>query len=121
MNEILGAEGTASNGVLEYGITRSDLHIDGPGGVPLKDGFQIEHDVFFQRLRDGDAMVNGDFALKPSELNIANDFDWEIGCLYNQETDEHPQLYFSHTWKVGDPVDLAKQVRKGLDQTNAES
>jgi hypothetical protein len=42
---------------------------------------------------------------------------WDVGCLYNQETDESPQLYFSHMFKVGDPVQLAHEVRAGLDHT----
>jgi hypothetical protein len=38
---------------------------------------------------------------------------WLDGCLYNQETDEKPQLYFSHMLKVGDPYDLAAEIRAG--------
>ncbi len=45
---------------------------------------------------------------------------WIIGCLYNQETDEHPQLYFSHQVKVGDAIELAHEIRRGLDQTNSK-
>jgi hypothetical protein len=45
---------------------------------------------------------------------------WLDGCLYNQETDERPQLYFSHMLKTGDPYDLAAEVRAGLDLTAAE-
>jgi len=44
---------------------------------------------------------------------------WDIGCLYNQETDEQPQLFFSHQFKIGDPYQLAAEVRRGLDQTNS--
>jgi hypothetical protein len=44
---------------------------------------------------------------------------WDIGCLYNQETDEHPQLYFSHQFKVGDSVHLAHQIPTALNMTNA--
>ena len=40
---------------------------------------------------------------------------WEMDCLYNQETDEHPQLYFSHDFKIGDAYALAAEVRRGLD------
>lgn len=42
-----------------------------------------------------------------------------IHCLYNQETAENPQLYFSHQLKIGDALQLAQQIRKGLDQTNS--
>jgi hypothetical protein len=43
--------------------------------------------------------------------------DWFVGCLYNQETNEHPQLYFSHMLKTGDAYALAHEVRRGLNLT----
>ena len=43
---------------------------------------------------------------------------WDIGCLYNQETDEHPQLFFSHQFKTGEPDQLAREIRRGLDRMN---
>ena len=43
---------------------------------------------------------------------------WDIGCLYNQETDERPQLFFSHQFKTGDPLELAHEIRAGLDLLN---
>jgi hypothetical protein len=45
---------------------------------------------------------------------------FEIGCLYNQETGEHPQLYFAHMLATGDPHDLAVKMRKALDHTHAD-
>ncbi|WP_223642728.1 hypothetical protein [Corallococcus sp. EGB] len=45
---------------------------------------------------------------------------WFQGCLYNQETDERPQLYFDHMLKRGNAYDLAREIRKGLDLTDAE-
>lgn len=45
---------------------------------------------------------------------------WDIGCLYNQETDERPQLYFSHQFTTGAPYQLAQQMRNGLNQTNSQ-
>jgi len=39
---------------------------------------------------------------------------WDIGCLYNQETGEQPQLYFSHQFKTGDSIELAHEIRSGL-------
>jgi hypothetical protein len=44
---------------------------------------------------------------------------FEIGCLYNQETGEHPQLYFAHMIGVGNPQKLAIDIRAGLDHTAA--
>jgi hypothetical protein len=47
------------------------------------------------------------------------DQGWHVGCLYNQETGERPQLYFSHMLKTGDPYALAAEIRRGIDLTNA--
>lgn len=41
-----------------------------------------------------------------------------VGCLYNQEIDEAPQLSFSHVVKSGDAVTLAREVRRGLAHTD---
>jgi hypothetical protein len=43
---------------------------------------------------------------------------WELDCPYNQETDEHPQLYFCHAFKTGNAYQLAQQVRSGLEHMN---
>jgi Domain of Unknown Function (DUF1259) len=45
---------------------------------------------------------------------------FEIGCLYNQETSEHPQLYFAHMLATGDPQSLAVKIRRALDLTNSD-
>ena len=45
---------------------------------------------------------------------------FEIGCLYNQETSEHPQLFFAHMLAKGAPLELARAIRAGLDHTRAD-
>ncbi|MFL5928485.1 MAG: hypothetical protein ACJ77E_16260 [Gaiellaceae bacterium] len=45
---------------------------------------------------------------------------WDIGCLYNQKTNETPQLYFSEGIKTGNRYQLAADIRKALDQMNVE-
>ena len=45
---------------------------------------------------------------------------WQVHCLYNQETAESPQLYFSHMLKTGDVYELAAEIRKGIDLTHAD-
>lgn len=45
---------------------------------------------------------------------------WFQGCLYNQETNECPQLYFAHMLKVDDAEALAQEIRRGLDLTDAD-
>jgi hypothetical protein len=96
-------------------------------GIPLKPEAGVEHTVEFEPLdafgRPGQAVGAPDFALIGKEVNpvfkVMRKQGFSIGCLYNQETDERPQLYFSHQWKVGDPYELATEIRNGLDLTNA--
>jgi Domain of Unknown Function (DUF1259) len=65
-----------------------------------------------------------DFAMKASEvqpvISTMRKQGWFLGCLYNQETGETPQLYFSHMLKTGNPYALAAEIRRGLDLTNAD-
>lgn len=64
-----------------------------------------------------------DFSMKTSEvqpvIRLMRKQGWFLGCLYNQETGETPQLYFSHMVKTGDPYVLAAEIRRGLDLTDA--
>jgi hypothetical protein len=65
-----------------------------------------------------------DFAMSAPEvqptISVMRQQGWFLGCLYNQETGETPQLYFSHMVKTGDPYALAAEIRRGLDHTNAD-
>jgi len=56
----------------------------------------------------------------PQCVRVMQHQGWDIGYLYNQETEEHPQLYFSHQFKVGNAIQLAREIRKELNQTNSK-
>ena len=81
----------------------------------------IATNVMFEPLDDSgsQAAVAPDFSLVASEINdvtrTMRSAGWDSGCLYNQETAEHPQLYFQHMIKAGDPTELANEVRAGLN------
>jgi uncharacterized protein DUF1259 len=102
---------------------RNPIKID---GVVVKPETNIATNVAFEPLNSQgtEAAAVPDFAMEASEINpvmtVMRNQGWDIGCLYNQETDEHPQLYFSHQLKTGDPYQLAEEIRKGLNQTNAQ-
>ena len=70
------------------------------------------------------AAVGPDFAMEASEImpvvSRMRRHGWFQGCLYNQETNEHPQLYFDHMLKVGDAYELAHQIRDGLNLTDSQ-
>ncbi len=100
---------------------RNPIVID---GVRVRPAANIATNVSFQPLNAAGthAAAAPDFALEAGEVDrlmrVMRATHWDIGCLYNQETDEHPQLYFSHQFKTGNPYELARQIRRGLDHTN---
>ncbi len=70
------------------------------------------------------AAVGPDFGMLASEVmpvvTLMRRQGWFQGCLYNQETNEHPQLFFDHMLKTGDAYTLAAEIRRGLDLTDSE-
>jgi hypothetical protein len=70
------------------------------------------------------AWAGPDFSMESSEVmpvvTVMRGQEWFQGCLYNQETNEDPQLYFDHMLKKGDAYTLAGEIRRGLDLTDSE-
>jgi hypothetical protein len=113
-----------SDGVVTVFVARRDRQrID---GVTVKPETNIATNIAFEPLNsDGSSTAAmPDFAMEAPEINrvvsTMRGMGWDIGCLYNQETGEHPQLYFSHEFKTGDPYALAAEIRKGLNRINSQ-
>jgi hypothetical protein len=111
-------------GVVTVSIDRSDtIVID---GIRVSPEANISTEVQFKPLSSSGSMaaVGPDFSMKSSEVmpvvTLMRSQGWFQGCLYNQETNEYPQLYFAHMLKVGDAYALAREIRRGLDLTAAE-
>ncbi len=120
--QILGGPATVGeNGVVTVDVPRA--HGVVLGGIHVDPDLDIANNIQFEPLGNGKAAAVPDFALTAGEVNpvvrTMRGFGWEIGCLYNQETAEHPPLYFSHMFKTGGPVALARQIRAGLIRTDA--
>jgi uncharacterized protein DUF1259 len=94
-------------------------------GIAVQPPTNISTNVIFEPLNGSGtrAAVAPDFAMLGETINpvmqVMRSANWDIGCLYNQETQEQPQLFFSHQIKTGDPYQLAQEVRAGLDADNA--
>lgn len=116
---ILGGDATVGdNGVLTVSVPRTD-HVT-LGGVRIDPDLGVSTQIQFEPLGDGRAVAVPDFGMTAGEIpavtRTMRAYKWEDGCLYNQETAETPQLYFSHMYKTGDPVMLAHQIRAGLNR-----
>ena len=119
IGKILGASpNIGSDGVVTYDVPREDpLFL---GGVRINPYLNTATSISFQPLGDGKtAAAAPDFGMVASEINpvveLMRKQGWDIGCLYNQETAEYSQLYFSHEFKTGDPIRLAHEIRNGLN------
>jgi Domain of Unknown Function (DUF1259) len=94
--------------------------------VRVSPGTNIPNAIAFKPLSMTGSQAAGviDFAMTGSEVQPVEAFmlqrGWFIGCLYNQETSEHPQLYFTHFLKVGDAYELATEIRQALALTNVK-
>lgn len=123
LGRILGGDATVgANGVVTVSVPRRSGVL--LGGVPVSPELNIANTIQFQPLGGGRAAAIPDFAMTAAQVQpvvrLMRGYGWEIGCLYNQETAEHPQLYFSHQFNTGNPITLAEQMRKALDRTDAE-
>lgn len=123
IGQIIGAKpSVGADGVVKLNVPRAEsIRL---GGMLANPYLNIAAPIAFQPLSNGNAAAVPDFAMVASEVNnvvkVMQKQGWEIGCLYNQETDEHPQLYFSHQFKTGDTLQLAREIRNGLNQTNSK-
>ncbi len=119
-----GTAQVGEEGVVTVSIPRANTIV--LAGVPLKPETGVSVTVAFEPLDQSGklAAVAPDYALVASEVNPAlmesRALGWEIHCLYNQETDEFPQLYFSHNLKTGNPIQLAQEISKVLNKINVK-
>jgi hypothetical protein len=124
LGAILGASPSlADDGVVKFDIPRAETIT--LGGIEVSPYLNIAAPIAFQPHGGGEnAAAVIDFAMTAAEINpvmkMMRKRGWDVGCLYNQETDERPQLYFSHQFKTGDAKELAREMRMGLSLTNSK-
>ncbi len=115
-----GSAQIGGDGVVTVSVPRAD-HIT-LQGVRIAGDEGIALTVAFEPLGDGTTVVAPDFSMLTREVipvtRVMRQQGWENNCLYNQETGEHPQLFFSHQVKIGDAVQLAQEVRNGANNSN---
>jgi hypothetical protein len=109
------------DGVVTVSVSRTDtIVID---DVRVSPEANISTSVEFLPLdaAGSRAAASPDFSMTTGEIapviRVMRRQGFDIGCLYNQETGEQPQLFFSHQFATGDPYILAGHIRAGLDRT----
>lgn len=124
IGQIIGAKpSVGDDGVVKLHVPRAEtMRL---GGKTISPFLNVESAIAFEPLPGGKmAAAVPDFGMIASEINqvvgAMLDQGWDSGCLYNQETDEQPQLYFDHFFKAGDPIQLAHEIRNGLNHMNVK-
>lgn len=111
------------SGVVTVWVYRTNpVKID---GILVNPQANISTNIQFKPTGGDNADVVSDFSMSSLEVNpviglMRNKLSWYQGCLYNQEINEHPQLFFDHMIKSGNAYDLAREIRSGLNLTEAE-
>lgn len=123
LSKIIGASATVgADGVVSFEVPRRESIT--LGGTPISPDLNVATSVAFEPLGSKTAVVV-DYGMTAAEIQhvtkVMRSLGWQVGCLYNQETAEFPQLYFAHQFKSGDPYRLASEVRRGLDLMNVET
>lgn len=113
----IGTEGVVTVNVLRGGrIVIDDVRVSPEANIST--GIEIKP----LSASGSSAAVGPDFSMTGGEVQpvvgLMRSLGWFVGCLYNQETDEHPQLFFAHMLKTGDAYALAAEVRRGLELTD---
>jgi len=114
LEEILGAKGDVSHGVLKMTFNRStkmgEHAVGGAMGVNTWAAFAGS---------DEKAVVDGDFAMAESELQgvlkALRRAGIDVVAIHNHMAAETPRIVFLHYWGIGAARDLAKGLRTALD------
>jgi hypothetical protein len=116
VERIIGSEGSMGGGVLHITVPRSDIKVAAMG-TTIPGSMGMNTPLNFQ-LEESNAAINGDFMLRPAEVNPvirelrANGI--EVSSLHNHMLSEEPTLLFMHFWAYGDAVGLAKGLKAAL-------
>jgi hypothetical protein len=114
IDAVLGASGTLANGVYKVTIGReTTMH-----GETMGSTMGVNTWAAFAGS-DEQAAVDGDFAMRESELqNVLKALraaGINIAAIHQHMTNEEPRVLFLHFWGVGPTEVLAKGLRAALD------
>ncbi|KNB50989.1 DUF1259 domain-containing protein [Streptomyces caatingaensis] len=116
----LGVPGTTANGVHVCTFIRRETVVD--HGRALPPGLGATTAFTFQPLGGGRAALSGDFAMVAGEVHdvlvALRRGAIDLVELHNHGLTEEPRLFFVHLWATGDPVALARSLRRAVSLTN---
>jgi hypothetical protein len=122
IEQILGAQGEVTGGVLDITIERTDIDdAHGPLGVTFTPAFELHGELGFQPLGKNQALLNADMAVLEPETNPFIAALLQHGLVvqaFHQHLPMLRQVWFVHFRGIGDPIALARAARAALDVTH---
>jgi hypothetical protein len=116
---ILGVRGQLQDGVYKLTVGRTTRLQGHEMGAPMG----VNTWAAFAGT-DEQAVVDGDFAMLESELQgvlkALRAAGINITAIHQHMVGEEPRILFLHYWAVGRTEDLAKGLRRALDQTGSQ-
>lgn len=114
INEILGTNSSAKNGVVKVAFPREGkMH-----GITIGGTMGLSSWAAFSG-NDDRAAMDGDFIMTGPEvqpvLHAMRAAGIHIVALHNHMTDEEPHFYFTHFWATGSTKKLAQDFKNVLD------
>src|SRR6266513_2263875 len=113
LNEIFGAQGESKDGMVKFTFGRpATMH-----GVKIDKEMGVNTWAAFAGS-DGNAVVDGDFAVTEDELqpvlkSLLKD-KINLVAIHQHMTHEQPRMMFFHYWGRGSAKDLAQAVKGGI-------
>jgi Domain of Unknown Function (DUF1259) len=121
LDEAMGAKGTATGGVYQFGIPRREPARE--SGMQVNTALGGANGINFQPTGGGKAAITGDFLVTGNEVNplirALRSGDIEVTAIHSHMLDEEPRMFFIHFWANDDALKLARNVRAALDKTAA--
>ncbi|AQH05220.1 hypothetical protein A9R05_39540 (plasmid) [Burkholderia sp. KK1] len=120
LEAIFGSKGQTNNGMFKMVVGKTtSMH-----GVTVGNEMGVNTWAAFAGT-DDDAVVDGDFAMRESELQAVlksmRSSGVNIVAIHQHMTGETPRIMFLHYWGKGKAVDLAKGVKAALNAQNASA
>ncbi|HEV2852961.1 MAG TPA: DUF1259 domain-containing protein [Thermoanaerobaculia bacterium] len=114
LEQALGLKGDFKDGVLRFSVGKNTrMH-----GVEAGNAMGVNTWAAFAG-GDGQALVDGDFAMYEGELQAVlkalRGAGIHVVAIHNHMTGEEPRIVFLHYWGIGPVVQLARGLRSALD------
>ncbi|WP_416223031.1 DUF1259 domain-containing protein [Streptomyces sp. VB1] len=118
IDQAMGTKGKNDGGIYKFSFAREETITDHGKVVPPAMG--VTTAIGFQPTGDGQAVINGDFAMTADEVqNVIKALrkgGIDIVEVHNHALNDNPRLFYMHFWAQDDAVKLAKTLKQAVDQ-----